>query len=414
MSFLFPVSLLIPAPRGPRKIRVLSRAESSEVVCHRMAIFAALVLAGMASATPLFQTSSSSELGGHVLKHELYDLPGQFQSLHAAEVAAVVSGVGDGESSTSGRRSARLASMLDNLDTLDSDPPPSPLPSALPSFLPSSSPSNAPTQVPTLVPTQVPTITMAPTWMPSVEPTMKPVSIPTALPTAPLPTASDTVKVYVAVEITSTTALTSTLAKQLKGTIASQINVVESALKGFAYSSTETTSTVRRALLQSGSTYIWAISFTVDTSLSSTGASSADDFAKDINTELNSPSFQASVAEDLGVEVLGVSASTEVTDSGNSSSVKAAGLAWWAILLIVIASLVFVIGSAIAMMYVRNSDKAGSILKKFPFAIFSERRHFRNFQRDESHEEFAEINPLGESSPETFSGSSMIIRHDAL
>jgi len=371
-----------------------------------MAIFAALVLAGMASATPLFQTSSSSELGGHVLKHELYDLPGQFQSLHAAEVAAVVSGVGDGESSTSGRRSARLASMLDNLDTLDSDPPPSPLPSALPSFLPSSSPSNAPTQVPT--------ITMAPTWMPSVEPTMKPVSIPTALPTAPLPTASDTVKVYVAVEITSTTALTSTLAKQLKGTIASQINVVESALKGFAYSSTETTSTVRRALLQSGSTYIWAISFTVDTSLSSTGASSADDFAKDINTELNSPSFQASVAEDLGVEVLGVSASTEVTDSGNSSSVKAAGLAWWAILLIVIASLVFVIGSAIAMMYVRNSDKAGSILKKFPFAIFSERRHFRNFQRDESHEEFAEINPLGESSPETFSGSSMIIRHDAL
>lgn len=354
-----------------------------------MAIFAALVLAGAASATPLFQSSSSSEPGGYVLKHELYDLPGHFQSLHAAEVAAVVSGVDDGESSTSGRRSARLASLPGNFDTLESDPNvpfPSPLPSGLPSSIPSSSPSNAPTQSP----------------------------IPTASPTVPLPTASDTVKVDVAVVITSTTALTSALAKQLKGTIASQISVVESELKGFTYSSTETTSTVRRALLQTSSTYTWAISFTVQTSLSSTGASSADEFAKHISTELNSPSFQANVADDLGVEITSVSASTEVADSGDSSSVKAAGLTWWAILLIVIASSIFVIGSAIAMMYVRNSDQARSILGNFPSAIFSERRHFRNFLRDETHDELAEINPLGETYPETFSGGSMITRHDAL
>jgi len=194
-------------------------------------------------------------------------------------------------------------------------------------------------------------------------PTAQPIMIPS--PTVPQPTASDTVKIAVAVDITSTTALTSTLAKQLKGTIASQLGVVESALKGFTYSSMETTSTVRRALLQTGTTYIWAIRFTVETSLSSTGASSADEFATDISTELNSPSFQASVGEDLGVDVTGVSASTVVTDSGDSSSVKAAGLAWWAIMLIVIASLVFVIGSAKATMYARNNNKAGNILEDF-------------------------------------------------
>jgi len=116
--------------------------------------------------------------------------------------------------------------------------------------------------------------------------------------------------------------------------------------------------------LQTGTTYIWAIRFTVETSLSSTGASSADEFATNISTELSSPSFQASVANDLGVVVTGVSASTVVTDSGDSSSVKAAGLAWWAIMLIVVASLIFVIGSAKAVMYKRNNNEVGSILEE--------------------------------------------------
>ena len=338
-----------------------------------MAIFAALVLAGTATAAPFFQTSASFDSGVNVLKHEFYDLPGHFQSLLAPEVAAVASGVDDGESSANGPMSARLASMPGNSKTVESDesedmsvlpkPSPSSLPSALPSALPSILPSGSPSNLPSMAPTHAPTTTLKPTMNPVPMPTAQPIMIPS--PTVPQPTASDTVKIAVAVDITSTTALTSTLAKQLKGTIASQLGVVESALKGFTYSSMETTSTVRRALLQTGTTYIWAIRFTVETSLSSTGASSADEFATDISTELNSPSFQASVGEDLGVDVTGVSASTVVTDSGDSSSVKAAGLAWWAIMLIVIASLVFVIGSAKSTMYARNNNKAGNILEDF-------------------------------------------------
>lgn len=157
-------------------------------------------------------------------------------------------------------------------------------------------------------------------------------------------------------------------------------------------------------------TYILAISFTVETSLSSTGASSADNFATEISTRLDAPSFQANVADDLGVEVTGVSSSTAVTSSGDSSSVKAAGLAWWAIMLIVIASLILAIGSAGAIMYAGNGDKAGKFLDYLPFAIFTERRHFKNSPKDEPNE--VEVSPLGGAYPDSFSGGSSVkVRH---
>ena len=77
-----------------------------------MAIFAALVLAGTASASPLFKTSGSSESRGDVLKRELHGLSDHFQRLHAAEANAFNLGVGDDESTTRSRRSSkRLASL---------------------------------------------------------------------------------------------------------------------------------------------------------------------------------------------------------------------------------------------------------------------------------------------------------------
>jgi len=43
---------------------------------------------------------------------------------------------------------------------------------------------------------------------------------------------------------------------QLKSTTAFQLDAVESDLKGFTYSSSVTTSTIRRALLQTVTTYV--------------------------------------------------------------------------------------------------------------------------------------------------------------
>jgi len=229
------------------------------------------------------------------------------------------------------------------------------------------------------------------------------------MPTTPQPTASDTVKVGVGLDITANSELTSTLAMKLKGTIASQIGVTEANIKGYNYSSSITSTPARRDLLQVSTAYKWSVNFAVEASLSVTGASSPADFANKIGTALTSDAFKDSVSSNLGVVVTGISATTAVLSSG---LIKAAGLTWWAILLIVVFGALIVAAAAVAavMRARRGQDSSGGFVKNFSFAISSETSNIDKFQM-EGHQE---INPLGEDYPNTFTGGSVTSRHNAL
>jgi hypothetical protein len=113
----------------------------------------------------------------------------------------------------------------------------------------------------------------------------------------------------VSLAITSSSKLTAARANELKETIADEIGVSETDLKAWTYSFATST---RRALLQSTTTYDWTVGFTVEVSLAATGASSAEAFAAEIATELDSAAFEEHVAADLGVLITSVSASSAV------------------------------------------------------------------------------------------------------
>ena len=237
-----------------------------------------------------------------------------------------------------------------------------------------------------------------------------PTAQPSPMPTTPQPTASDTVKVGVGLDITASSELTSTLAMKLKGTIASQIGVTEANIKGYNYSSSITSTPARRDLLQVSTAYKWSVNFAVEASLSVTGASSPADFANKIGTALTSDAFKDSVSSNLGVVVTGISATTAVLSSG---LIKAAGLTWWAILLIVVFGALIVAAAAAAavMRARRGQDSSGGFLKNFSFAVSSETSNIDKFQM-EGHQE---MNPLGEDDyPNTFAGGSVTSRHNAL
>ena len=290
------------------------------------------------------------------------------------------------------------------------------LPSLTPSNLPTRQPTSLPTSVPTSLPTGVPTSlpssipTNAPTPQPSKVPVPMPTAQPSPMPTTPQPTASDTVKVGVGLDITASSELTSTLAMKLKGTIASQIGVTEANIKGYNYSSSIVSSPARRDLLQVSTAYKWSVNFAVEASLSVTDASSPADFANKIGTALTSDAFKDSVSSNLGVVVTGISATTAVLSSG---LIKAAGLTWWAILLIVVFGALIVAAAAAAavMRARRGQDSSGGFLKNFSFAVSSETSNIDKFQM-EGHQE---MNPLGEDDyPNTFAGGSVTSRHNAL
>ena len=283
-------------------------------------------------------------------------------------------------------------------------------PTLMPTILPTPTPTN-PSSLPTSVPTNAPI--PQPSGLPVPMPTAQPFKTPA--PTAPQPTASDTVKVDVDLFITASSALTSTLAKQLKGTIASQLGMTEANLKEYEYSDSPGLS-IRRNLLQSVSTYDWTIKFKVEVSLASTDASSADDLAMEIGTDLSSNTFQAAVMTDLGVVVTSVSASSAVVTSAptpviETSSVKAAGLAWWAILLIaVFGALIVAAGAVAAIMCARRGQGGEGLLKHFSFGYSSESSNFDKFKEEGQQE----INPLGEAYPATFTGGSVTGKHNDL
>ena len=89
--------------------------------------------------------------------------------------------------------------------------------------------------------------------------------------------------------------------------------------------------------------------------------------------------------------------STGPTASGGATtSVKAAGLAVWAIALIVVAGFLFVAASAAAgAVYVRRGGGGGSNWNKF---------RMESANKD--------LNPLGEEYPSSFVGGSMIAQHN--
>jgi hypothetical protein len=242
-----------------------------------------------------------------------------------------------------------------NLETSD-------VPTSAPSLSPTVTPQptlKPTTSAPSLSPTSVPT--SVPVLQPSVLPVPMPTAQPSPMPTTPLPTASDTVTVDVDLDITASSALTSTLAKQLKGTIATELGVSEANLKEYTYSSKTASIPIRRHLLQTPAAYEWTVEFKVEVSLAATDASSADELATEIGTDLSSNTFQAAVMTDLGVVVTSVSASSAVvTSPPTPPSVKAAGLAWWAILLIaVFGALIVAAGAVAAVVCVRRGQGGG-------------------------------------------------------
>jgi len=242
--------------------------------------------------------------------------------------------------------------------------------------------------------------------LPSPQPTK------TSAPTTPEPTARDTVKVAVALGITSSSKLTSARANELKGTIATELGVNKNDLKG--YTTSYTTSTARRAILQSVTSYDWSVSFTVEVSLATTDVFSAEALSAEINTELSSSTFQSNVMTDLGVVVTAVSASSDVVvttpaptpistaDEDSSSSVKAAGLSWWGILLIAVGGLLFVACSAAAVVLITRRSSNVSC-----GSFFLGRSNFQKFLSDNNEE----LNPLGEDYPATFGAGSVLSQH---
>jgi len=219
--------------------------------------------------------------------------------------------------------------------------------------------------------------------------------------------------VDVDLDITASSALTSTLAKQLKGTIATELGVSEANLKEYTYSSKTASIPIRRHLLQTPAAYEWTVEFKVEVSLAATDASSADELATEIGTDLSSNTFQAAVMTDLGVVVTSVSASSAVvTSPPTPPSVKAAGLAWWAILLIaVFGALIVAAGAVAAVVCVRRGQGGGDgFLKHFSFASDSKLSNFNKFQEEGQQE----INPLGEDYPNTFTGGTATSKHNDL
>jgi hypothetical protein len=254
-------------------------------------------------------------------------------------------------------------------------------------------------------------------------------------PTAPKPTASDTVEVAVSLAITSSSKLTAARANELKETIADEIGVRKSDLKAWTYSFATSIRRVltRRALLQSTTSYDWTVGFTVEVSLAATDAASAEAFKAEIATELDSPAFQSNVAADLGVLIKAVSASSAVVvatprptprptplpstagpGGAPGSGVKAAGLAGWAIALVVVGGFLFVAcGAVAAIVCVRRGSGGfarfgGGDFSRFSF--FAVSSNFNKFRM----EGLEEHNPLGEVYPTTVSGGSVIAQHNEL
>jgi hypothetical protein len=234
----------------------------------------------------------------------------------------------------------------------------------------------------------------------------------------------------VSLAITSSSKLTAARANELKETIADEIGVSETDLKAWTYSFATST---RRALLQSTTTYDWTVGFTVEVSLAATGTASAEAFSTEIATELDSPAFQSNVAADLGVLIKAVSASSAVVvatprptprptplpstagpGGAPGSGVKAAGLAGWAIALVVVGGFLFVAcGAVAAIVCVRRGSGGfarfgGGDFSRFSF--FAVSSNFNKFRM----EGLEEHNPLGEVYPTTVSGGSVIAQHNEL
>jgi hypothetical protein len=158
--------------------------------------------------------------------------------------------------------------------------------------------------------------------------------------------------------------------------------------------------------------------FTVEVSLATTDASSAEDLSAEIDTELSSSNFQSNVMTDLGVVVTAVSVSSDAVDTTpaptptftpvptadtDSASLKAAGLSWWAILLIAVGGSLFVACSAAAVIIITRRGSSVSCR-----SLFSGGSNFRKFVSDNDEE----LNPLGEQHPTTFSGGSVLSQHN--
>ena len=243
--------------------------------------------------------------------------------------------------------------------------------------------------------------------VPSPAPSLATATSPS--PTTPKPTAADTVQVAVGLNINSNSKLTSSLATTLKSTIATELGVTTSELKHYLYSYTESTA-VRRRLMQSITTYDWDVSCTVEVSLASTGYASVEEFTEDVETGLNSPTFQANVATDLGVVVVSLSASstpmnvptttpTSHPDGSNdiSNGVQSASLASWAIALIACAGFLCMAGAVLAsVVYIRRGGGG----------CFG--GHWGKYRAEKGEDE---TNPLGVDYPPTFSGGSILAHH---
>ena len=226
------------------------------------------------------------------------------------------------------------------------------------------------------------------------------------------PSGSDTVEpVEVAVELgpTSSLKLTSNKASELKGTIANELGVTEANLA--RYTTSYTTSKVRRALLQSIASYTWSVTFTVEVPLSTADVSSAEGLSAENNTELSSTDLQSNVMTDLGVVVTAVSASSDVVvsspaptlvpsaDKDSASSVNSAGLTWWIIALIAVGGSLFVACSAAAaVLMIRRGSRISCR------SFFSGGSNFQKFLLD--HDE--ELYPLGGEYPSPFTGGSVL------
>jgi hypothetical protein len=308
------------------------------------------------------------------------------------------------------------------------------LPVPMPTLLPAPAPTNLAVPIPTQLPLPAPTQAPVPLPTFSAQPSLSTDSRqPSRAPTAPKPTASDTVEVAVSLAITSSSILTPARANELKETIADEIGVSQTDLKAWTYSYATSTrrALTRRALLQSTTTYDWTVGFTVEVSLAATGASSAEAFATEIATELDSAAFEANVAADLGVLITSVSASSAVVVATPSptprptplpstagpggapgSGVKAAGLAGWAIALVVVGGFLFVAcGAVAAIVCVRRGSGGfarfggGDFSRPSFFAVSSNFNKFRMEGREE-------LNPLGDEYPTTFAGGSVIAQHN--
>lgn len=148
-------------------------------------------------------------------------------------------------------------------------------------------------------------------------PTKQPIPAPTPSPTLN-PSASDTVAIAVTVSLTSSlSSISDTQKATLKTTVALSSGVYEEHIKSFNVD----IQPARRRLSDWNPTrrlaagYTWTISYTVASSLSSTGHASAEDYAAHITRNLNT-NLESNIQQNLGITVTVTGVSTAIVTRG--------------------------------------------------------------------------------------------------